>query len=150
MAGAVSSAAATTTTTQVHHRKSTRLHSTHHVTHHATVTSTRLVRGRDGKLHRVAVRHRYYEHFTGNSFSDNVSNGDVTLGEDPVVRAAAVEALGNMNGTVVAIDPNSGRVLAMVNQNLALEQRRRTLLHDQGFGRTGSIAGRHHHQGHAG
>ncbi len=65
-------------------------------------------------------RHRSYEHFTGNSFSDNVSNGDITLGEDPVVRAAAVEALGNMNGTVVAIDPNSGRILAMVNQNLAL------------------------------
>jgi penicillin-binding protein 2 len=64
--------------------------------------------------------HRSYERFTGNSFSDNVSNGDVTLGEDPVVRAAAVEALGNMNGTVVAIDPNSGRILAMVNQNLAL------------------------------
>src|ERR1700751_2490442 len=63
LVGAVSSAAATTTTTQVHHRKSTR-HSTHRVTHHAAVTSTRLVRGRDGKLHRVAVRRRYYyEHF---------------------------------------------------------------------------------------
>ena len=66
-------------------------------------------------------RHRRsYERFTGNSFADNVSNGDQILGEDPVVRAAAVEALGNMNGTVVAIDPNSGRILAMVNQNLAL------------------------------
>ncbi len=70
--------------------------------------------------YKVRRHRRSYEHFTGNSFSDNVSNGDVTLGEDPVVRAAAVEALGNMNGTVVAIDPNSGRVLAMVNQNLAL------------------------------
>jgi cell division protein FtsI/penicillin-binding protein 2 len=37
-----------------------------------------------------------------------------------VVRAAAIEALGNMNGTVVAIDPDSGRVLSMVNQKLAL------------------------------
>jgi cell division protein FtsI/penicillin-binding protein 2 len=31
-----------------------------------------------------------------------------------------VDALGNMNGTVVAIEPTSGRVLAMVNQRLAL------------------------------
>ena len=46
--------------------------------------------------------------------------GDITAGEDPVVRAAAVEALGNMNGTVVAMDPDSGRILAMVNQKLAL------------------------------
>jgi penicillin-binding protein 2 len=37
-----------------------------------------------------------------------------------VVRAAAIETLGNMNGTVVAIEPTSGRVLAMVNQKLAL------------------------------
>jgi penicillin-binding protein 2 len=44
----------------------------------------------------------------------------VTAGEDPVVRQAAIDALGNMNGTVVAIEPTSGRVLAMVNQKLAL------------------------------
>jgi penicillin-binding protein 2 len=46
--------------------------------------------------------------------------GDVTAGEDPVVRQAAIAALGNMNGTVVAIDPSNGRILAMVNQKLAL------------------------------
>jgi cell division protein FtsI/penicillin-binding protein 2 len=46
--------------------------------------------------------------------------GDVTTGEDPVVRAAAIEALGNMNGTAMAIDPSSGRILALVNQKLAL------------------------------
>ena len=28
----------------------------------------------------------------------------------------AMDALGNMNGTVVAIDPSNGRILAMVNQ----------------------------------
>ena len=38
----------------------------------------------------------------------------------PVVREAAIDALGNMNGTVVAIEPTSGRILAMVNQKLAL------------------------------
>ena len=54
------------------------------------------------------------------SFAEGITGGDVTEGEDPVVRQAAVDALGNMNGTVVAIEPTSGRVLAMVNQKLAL------------------------------
>jgi penicillin-binding protein 2 len=60
------------------------------------------------------------ERFYANSYADNVTEGDTTLGEDPVVRAAAIEALGNMNGTALAIDPSSGRILAMVNQRLAL------------------------------
>lgn len=51
---------------------------------------------------------------------DDITTGDITTGEDPVVRRAAIDALGNMNGTVVAIEPTSGRVLAMVNQKLAL------------------------------
>src|SRR3954452_10204164 len=65
-------------------------------------------------------RHRYYERFTANSFMEDASDGDVTAGEDPVVRQAAIDALGNMNGTVLAIEPTSGRVLAMVNQKMAL------------------------------
>ena len=65
-------------------------------------------------------RHRYYERFHTSSFASDIVEGDVTAGEDPVVRQAAMDALGNMNGTVVAIDPTSGRVLAMVNQKLAL------------------------------
>jgi len=51
---------------------------------------------------------------------EDASEGDVTAGEDPIVRQAAIDALGNMNGTVLAIEPTSGRVLAMVNQKLAL------------------------------
>src|ERR1700757_123514 len=67
--------------------------------------------------------HRVYERFTGSSFVDtDLANGDTTSGEDQVVRQAAIDALGNMNGTVVAIDPNNGRVLAMVNQKLALSE----------------------------
>jgi penicillin-binding protein 2 len=64
-------------------------------------------------------RHRY-ERFRMSSFAEDVAAGDVTAGEDPIVRQAAVDALGNMNGTVVAIEPTSGRILAMVNQKLAL------------------------------
>src|SRR5207248_779314 len=65
-------------------------------------------------------RHRYYERFTANSFMEDASEGDVTAGEDPIVRQAAIDALGNMNGTVLAIESTSGRVLEMVNQKLAL------------------------------
>jgi len=65
---------------------------------------------------------RYYERFYTSSFADDITAGDVTTGEDPIVRAAAIEALGNMNGTVVAIDPLTGRILAMVNQKLALSE----------------------------
>jgi len=65
-------------------------------------------------------RHRYYERFSTSSFASDITEGDVTAGEDPVVRQAAIDALGNMNGTVVAIEPTSGRILAMVNQKLAL------------------------------
>src|SRR6267143_4858866 len=65
-------------------------------------------------------RHRYHERFSTSSFASDITEGDVTAGEDPVVRQAAIDALGNMNGTVVAIEPTSGRVLAMVNQKLAL------------------------------
>ncbi len=92
--------------------------------HHrvSVVRRTMLVRGRNGRLRRVTVlRRRYYEHFTGNSFAEtDLTQADITAGEDPVVRQAALNALGNMNGTVVAIDPSNGRILAMVNQKLAL------------------------------
>ena len=64
--------------------------------------------------------HRYYERFSTSSFASDITEGDETAGEDPVVRQAAIDALGNMNGTVVAIEPTSGRILAMVNQRLAL------------------------------
>ena len=86
----------------------------------------RLARTRSATpVRRVSVsthrRRRYYERFTTSSFAaGDLYNGDITAGEDPVVRQAAIDALGNMNGTVVAIEPTSGRVLAMVNQKLAL------------------------------
>ena len=64
----------------------------------------------------LAVRRsKYHEHFSASSFADNLTLGDITEGEDPIVRAAAIEALGNMNGTAIAINPSNGRILAMVN-----------------------------------
>src|ERR1700736_2603027 len=83
----------------------------------------RLARSRSARVTRTSIhtrRHRYYERFSMSSFANDILEGDVTTGEDPIVRQAAIDALGNMNGTVVAIEPTSGRVLAMVNQKLAL------------------------------
>jgi len=74
---------------------------------------------------RYSRRHRrrhYREHFATSSYDENNTAGDNAVGEDPVVRAAAIDALGNYNGSVLAIDPNTGRVLAMVNQKLALSE----------------------------
>jgi membrane carboxypeptidase/penicillin-binding protein len=73
---------------------------------------------------RVALtsrRHHYYQRYTANSFATtDIFAGDVTAGEDPVVRQAAIDAMAGMNGTAVVIDPSNGRILAMVNQKLAL------------------------------
>jgi len=69
----------------------------------------------------VSRRHRYYERFTASSFAtSDIFLGDITAGEDPIVRQAAIDALGDMNGTAVVINPANGRILAMVNQKLAL------------------------------
>src|SRR6476646_2418133 len=83
---------------------------------------SRLRRSRGSRRYARSRRHRRYtERFYTSSFaSENIAEGDVTSGEDPVVRQAALDALGNMNGTVVAIESTSGRILAMVNQKLAL------------------------------
>src|SRR3954453_3189564 len=83
----------------------------------------RLARSRGAKLRKASVKtrhHRYYERFHMSSFAEDITDGDITAGEDPIVRQAAIDALGNMNGTVVAVEPTSGRILAMVKQKLAL------------------------------
>ena len=41
---------------------------------------------------------------------------DMTTGEDPEVRRVAINALGNHAGTVVVMDPKTGRVYSVVNQ----------------------------------
>src|SRR5206468_8398060 len=68
-----------------------------------------------------AVRrtHKYVARYRGvPTFADSTST-DNSAYDDPVVRAAAVAALGRYNGAVVAVDPNTGRILAVVNQKIA-------------------------------
>ena len=52
------------------------------------------------------------------TFADSALD-DITADDDPIVRQAAVRALGRYNGSVVAIDPSNGRILSIVNQKLA-------------------------------
>jgi cell division protein FtsI/penicillin-binding protein 2 len=44
---------------------------------------------------------------------------DVTQYDDPEIRAIAVDALGHEKGSVVAVDPTTGRILTIVNQKMA-------------------------------
>jgi penicillin-binding protein 2 len=53
------------------------------------------------------------------TFKDS-TDGDAVEGEDLQIRKAAVDALGPYNGSIVVVDPTSGRILSMVNQHLAL------------------------------
>ena len=108
-------------------RPSARVLTTVSRTHTATTVAKLSSAARKGAassvrtLHAVSRRgRRFAERFTASSFTDDVTLGDSTAGEDPVVRDAAVQALGNLNGTALAIDPSNGRILAMVNQKLAL------------------------------
>src|ERR1700682_929702 len=43
---------------------------------------------------------------------------DITDYDDAVLRASAIEALGHRDGAVLAVDPNTGRILTAVNQKL--------------------------------
>ena len=45
---------------------------------------------------------------------------DNPVGDDPIVRQAALDALGRLTGSIVVVDPNTGRILTIVNQKLAL------------------------------
>src|ERR1700761_159588 len=70
---------------------------------------------------RRRARHRvFFNPWTEPTFADSTS-GDNVDGENQVIRKAAVDALGPYNGTVVVADPQTGRILSIVNQKLALK-----------------------------
>jgi penicillin-binding protein 2 len=77
-------------------------------------SSNSKAKSKKSKKRLVASRYRGY----APTYADSVSADDPTY-DDPVVRAAAVEALGRYNGSVVAVDPNTGRILTVVNQTVA-------------------------------
>ena len=79
----------------------------------AVVSRVRFSRRRRG-------RHVFINPWTEPTYADSTV-GDNVDGEDLEVRKAAVDALGPYNGTVVVADPNTGRILTVVNQKLALK-----------------------------
>lgn len=126
------SASAATRKHRVHHAPAKRASSTSRATARrvarskahrrvSTGTSATLVSRTTtrGIIHsRVRRRRALYNPWTEPTFADSAA-GDNLAGEDPVVRKAAVDALGRYNGSVVVADPQTGRVLSMVNQKLA-------------------------------
>src|SRR6266849_3519658 len=65
------------------------------------------------RTHKYATRYRGVPTFADSSSADDGAY------DDPIVRAAAISALGRYNGAVVAVDPNTGRILTVVNQKIA-------------------------------
>ncbi|HEY0377570.1 MAG TPA: penicillin-binding transpeptidase domain-containing protein [Pyrinomonadaceae bacterium] len=67
------------------------------------------------------ARQRAIEQAMRDEAMANIARDDTT-GEDLEVRRAAVAALGNHAGTVVVMDPKTGRVYAVVNQDWAIRR----------------------------
>jgi penicillin-binding protein 2 len=78
------------------------------------VSTSAKAKSKKSKKHLVPSSYRGY----APTYADSVSADDPTY-DDPIVRQAAVEALGRYNGSVVAVDPNTGRILTVVNQKIA-------------------------------
>ncbi|MGH9326347.1 MAG: penicillin-binding transpeptidase domain-containing protein [Terriglobia bacterium] len=94
-----------------------RIHRRH--VYYRRVTYTR------SRYHHVRYRHALYHRYVPwspwrvSSYGDP-SAGDRLLGGNPLVREAAIKAIGHWNGSIVVVNPNNGRILAMVNQKLAM------------------------------
>jgi cell division protein FtsI/penicillin-binding protein 2 len=106
----------------------------HHVIPHATAATTRVATVRSASVSVPAASVRKVVvpaqkltdepiirggPWTEPTYADS-TKGDNVDGEDLVIRRAAVEALGDFNGSVVVVDPSNGRVLSIVNQHVAL------------------------------
>jgi beta-lactamase class D len=76
----------------------------------ARLAAIRAARERAIRAHEAALK---------NVAANNIENDDTT-GEDPIVRQAAMEALGGKAGTVVVMDATNGRIYSIVNQKMAL------------------------------
>src|SRR5213078_1934494 len=67
------------------------------------------------------ARQRALDEGLRNEVQENIAK-DNSVGEDLEVRKVAVEALGHHAGTVVVMDPKTGRVYTVVNQDWALRR----------------------------
>jgi len=81
----------------------------------ATYSVTKVALARRTRRHKV-----FFNPWTEPTYADSTV-GDNIDGEDLVVRKAAVDAIGPFNGSVVVVDPQTGRILSVVNQKLAFK-----------------------------
>src|SRR3984957_15959196 len=86
-----------------------------HVAGHAAGTATM----KTVALRTPATTTHHRRRYTGPSNYADPTKEDVVDYDDPIVRAIAVDALGRSNGSVLAMDPTTGRILAIVNQKMA-------------------------------
>ena len=85
------------------------------------------------RARRIAIalaRQRAYDQSLKDETAANIAR-DETTGEDLEVRRAAVEALGDKAGTVVVMNPKTGQVYTVVNQDWGLRRGLQALLDDQ-------------------
>lgn len=115
---AASQAAASTPSQHKRHRKHRRAPVAANSQSQAAVIHTSSATALRTSTRRRRARYVRYSPWTEPTYADSTL-GDNIDGEDLVVRKAAVDALGSYNGSVVVADPETGRVLTMVNQKLA-------------------------------
>ena len=78
-------------------------------------------RRREQAAREARERHLAFERGLKTETQTNIANDD-TEGEDLEVRRAAVNALGNRAGTVVVMEPQTGKILSIVNQEWAIRR----------------------------
>ncbi|MBV9082229.1 MAG: penicillin-binding protein [Acidobacteriaceae bacterium] len=111
----VSQASSTVVTSAKTGRAVARTTSQAAVIHSGAPSAVRVAVARRRRGHRVFVNP-----WTEPTYADSTI-GDTVEGDDLAVRKAAVEGLGPYNGTVVVADPQTGRILSIVNQKLAVK-----------------------------
>ncbi len=85
----------------------------------AQAKSTLVASTQTTRLRRRRARRRLWNPWRITSFADPGAEDD-PAGDDPLIRQAAIDALGRWNGSMVVVDPNNGRILSLVNQRMAL------------------------------
>ncbi|CAN5608144.1 hypothetical protein BH18ACI1_BH18ACI1_02850 [soil metagenome] len=78
-------------------------------------------RRREQAIREARARRLAFERGLRTETIKNIAD-DNTEGEDLEVRRAAINALGNRAGTVVVLEPQTGKVLTMVNQDWAIRK----------------------------
>jgi penicillin-binding protein 2 len=78
-------------------------------------------RRREQAAREARARQLAFERGLKTETQENIAN-DNTEGEDLEVRRAAIDALGNHAGTVVVMEPQTGKVLSIVNQEWGIRR----------------------------